>query len=174
MPARIIVADTGGGIPADRLPLIFDRFTTGDDVRQRGTGLGLPLVRAVARAHGGNVTVSSEFGQGSAFELTLPAQLGAGLALAGRRAAGVIVDQELDMILTPSSKGVRGDERTERGRGGRPPDRAEQADSGSIAVFAVAAIVVSLVTSSATAPPPAPAAAGFSLTALGPPGSTSR
>ncbi len=81
MPARIIVADTGSGISADRLPLIFDRFSSGDDGQPRGTGLGLPLVRAVAHAHGGNVTVRSEFGKGSAFELTLPSLIGVGLAL---------------------------------------------------------------------------------------------
>ena len=82
LPARILVADAGSGIPADQVPLIFDRFSTGDDGQHRGTGLGLPLVRAVARAHGGNVTVSSTAGQGSSFELTLPAPADARLALA--------------------------------------------------------------------------------------------
>jgi two-component system, OmpR family, sensor kinase len=82
MPARVVVADSGTGIPADQLPLIFDRFRTGRDGQQsRGTGLGLPLVRAVARAHGGNVTVRSEPGQGSEFELTLPAPHGGRPAL---------------------------------------------------------------------------------------------
>ena len=76
MPARVIVADTGSGIPADEVPLIFDRFSTGQDGQPRGTGLGLPLVRAVARAHGGNVTVSSATGKGSEFELTLPTSAG--------------------------------------------------------------------------------------------------
>jgi signal transduction histidine kinase len=76
MPARIIVADTGSGIPADEVPLIFDRFSTGRDGQPRGTGLGLPLVRAVARAHGGNVTVSAAMGKGSEFELTLPTSAG--------------------------------------------------------------------------------------------------
>jgi signal transduction histidine kinase len=97
MPARIIVADTGGGISADRLPLIFDRFSTGDDGQPRGTGLGLPLVRAVAHAHGGNVTVSSEFGKGSEFELTLPALAGVGLALpaAPDCASAIRVDDDL-------------------------------------------------------------------------------
>jgi signal transduction histidine kinase len=72
MPARIVIADTGSGIPEGQLPFIFDRFRTGDDGQSRGTGLGLPLVRAVARAHGGNVTVRSAPGRGSEFELTLP------------------------------------------------------------------------------------------------------
>ncbi len=89
MPARIVVADAGCGIPEDELPHIFDRFRTGDDGQSRGTGLGLPLVRAVARAHGGDVTVRSTHGQGSEFELTLPAPgrpalLAASAALADR------------------------------------------------------------------------------------------
>jgi signal transduction histidine kinase len=88
MPARIVVADTGSGIPADQVPLIFDRFSTGDDGQHRGTGLGLPLVRAVARAHGGNVTVSSTAGEGSAFELTLPTPADARLDLAAAGTAG--------------------------------------------------------------------------------------
>jgi signal transduction histidine kinase len=73
MPVRIVIADAGDGIPADQLPYIFDRFRTGQDEQSRGTGLGLPLVRAVARAHGGDVTVRSVPGEGSEFELTLPA-----------------------------------------------------------------------------------------------------
>jgi signal transduction histidine kinase len=85
MPARIIVADTGSGIPADEVALIFDRFSTGQDGQLRGTGLGLPLVRAVARAHGGNVTVSSTRGEGSEFELTLPTSAGAPPAMAAAR-----------------------------------------------------------------------------------------
>jgi len=72
LPVRIVVADSGSGIPQDQLHHIFDRFRTGDDNQSRGTGLGLPLVRAVARAHGGGVTVHSEPGAGSQFELTLP------------------------------------------------------------------------------------------------------
>jgi signal transduction histidine kinase len=71
-PVRIVVADSGSGIPADQQHLIFDRFRTGEDGQSRGTGLGLPLVRAVARAHGGDVAVYSSPGEGSKFELTLP------------------------------------------------------------------------------------------------------
>jgi len=70
-PARLIVADGGSGIPADQQHLIFDRFRTGKGSRSRGTGLA--LVRAVARAHGGDVSVRSTLGEGSEFDVTLPA-----------------------------------------------------------------------------------------------------
>jgi signal transduction histidine kinase len=69
---RIVVADAGTGIPDDQLLLIFDRFRTSDGGRSGGTGLGLPLVRAVAHAHGGDVAVRSYPGAGSEFELILP------------------------------------------------------------------------------------------------------
>ena len=72
MPVRMIIADTGQGIPADLLPHIFDRFRSGDSGHPRGTGLGLALVQAVARAHGADVVVRSRPGQGSEFELRLP------------------------------------------------------------------------------------------------------
>jgi signal transduction histidine kinase len=97
MPARIVVADSGTGIPADQLPFIFDRFRTGDAERSRGTGLGLPLVRAVARAHGGDVTVRSTAGNGSEFEVTLPTPADRRPAQAGpppdQAGAPVAVDQ---------------------------------------------------------------------------------
>jgi signal transduction histidine kinase len=96
--ARIVVADAGTGIPADQLPLIFDRFRTSDGGQSRGTGLGLPLVRAVAYAHGGDVTVRSTYGKGSEFELTLPVPVRsalpaapAGLAAADLRVADLRV-----------------------------------------------------------------------------------
>jgi signal transduction histidine kinase len=72
MSARIVVADAGSGIPADQLPFIFDRFRSSDGGGAQGTGLGLPLVRAVAHAHGGDVSVRSTPGEGSEFELILP------------------------------------------------------------------------------------------------------
>ncbi len=71
-PARVVVTDTGTGIAADQLPFIFDRFRTGDNGWSRGTGLGLPLVAAVAAAHGGTVNVRSEPGEGCEFELLVP------------------------------------------------------------------------------------------------------
>jgi signal transduction histidine kinase len=70
--ARITVTDGGSGMPAELLPHVFDRFRIGDGGQPRGTGLGLSLVRAVARAHGGEVLVRSRPGRGSDFELLLP------------------------------------------------------------------------------------------------------
>jgi signal transduction histidine kinase len=100
MPVRVVVADTGTGIPADQLPFIFDRFRTSDGGQSPGTGLGLPLVRAVASAHGGDVTVSSKQGAGSQFELSLPAPVRSALPAAqademtgGRLAAPTEEDQ---------------------------------------------------------------------------------
>ena len=73
LPVRLIVADTGQGIPAELLRHVFDRFRSGSS---RGTGLGLALVSAVARAHGGDVLAQSTPGHGSEFELLLPAPAG--------------------------------------------------------------------------------------------------
>jgi hypothetical protein len=73
----IEVADTGIGIPADRLAAIFDSFTQADGSISRefgGTGLGLSISRLLAREMGGDIRVRSEVGRGSAFtlDLTLP------------------------------------------------------------------------------------------------------
>jgi two-component system OmpR family sensor kinase len=71
--ARMIVADGGEGILPAELDRIFDRFRSGSQLSgTRGTGLGLALVRAVARAHGGDVQVRSAPGKGSEFTLVLP------------------------------------------------------------------------------------------------------
>jgi signal transduction histidine kinase len=74
--AHMIVADNGEGIAPAELNQIFDRFRSGSALSgTRGTGLGLALVRAVARAHGGEVRVRSAPGEGSEFELVLPTRL---------------------------------------------------------------------------------------------------
>jgi signal transduction histidine kinase len=62
------VHDAGAGIPEQDLPHVFDRFWTR---RHGGSGLGLSVVRAVARQHGGDVTVESEAGEGSVFRVSL-------------------------------------------------------------------------------------------------------
>ncbi|WP_243310486.1 sensor histidine kinase [Fundidesulfovibrio agrisoli] len=70
---RVLVSDEGEGIPAKDMPRIFERLYRGDKSRtHRGLGLGLSLVRAVLKAHGGDVSVRSEVGKGSEFEFTLP------------------------------------------------------------------------------------------------------
>jgi signal transduction histidine kinase len=70
---RMIIADTGTGIPSSERDHIFDRFRSGSELGDgRRTGLGLALVRAVARAHGGEALVHSTPGHGSEFELVLP------------------------------------------------------------------------------------------------------
>jgi signal transduction histidine kinase len=68
--AVLRVTDTGPGIPVDELPRIWDRLFRGDTSRaERGLGLGLSLVKAIVEAHGGNVSVMSELGRGSTFEV---------------------------------------------------------------------------------------------------------
>ena len=71
----IVVADSGTGMPADRLEELFERFARLDGGRSRdlgGVGLGLAIVKAIAQAHGGTVAVHSAIGSGSVFQLVLP------------------------------------------------------------------------------------------------------
>jgi len=74
---RIVVKDTGHGIDPKHLPRLFERFYRVDAGRSRdvgGTGLGLSIVKHLVEAMGGQVTVESEVGKGSAFALTLPSR----------------------------------------------------------------------------------------------------
>jgi heavy metal sensor kinase len=72
--ARIIVEDSGVGIPQDHLPHIFDRFYRVPDPNpEKGLGLGLSFVTSIIRAHGGEVHVRSTVGKGSRFTVVLPA-----------------------------------------------------------------------------------------------------
>jgi signal transduction histidine kinase len=72
----LMIRDTGAGIPADKLPRIFDRFYTtksGPDATGKGgTGLGLSFCRDVIEAHHGRIRVESVVGKGATFTLKLP------------------------------------------------------------------------------------------------------
>jgi signal transduction histidine kinase len=73
----LVVEDSGSGIGAAEITYIFDRFRTGPASGDHaGTGLGLALVLAVARGHGGEVQVRSTPGRGSRFEFLLPEMAG--------------------------------------------------------------------------------------------------
>jgi len=72
------VQDSGCGIPAHDLPLIFERFYRGDKSREReghkrGTGLGLSIARAIVMEYGGDIQAESKPGEGTTFTVTLPA-----------------------------------------------------------------------------------------------------
>lgn len=74
---RISVSDDGPGIPTEHLAPIFERFYRADAARARqeaasGSGLGLSIVKSIAEAHGGTVSVRSAAGSGTEFTLTLP------------------------------------------------------------------------------------------------------
>ena len=74
--ARLAMADTGCGIAPEDLPHIFERFYRGDRSRARttgGAGIGLTIVKHIVERHGGTVAVQSQVGEGSTFEVVLPA-----------------------------------------------------------------------------------------------------
>jgi len=72
----VSVKDTGCGISSNDLPRVFERFYRCDQSRsQSGIGLGLSLARAIARAHGGDITAESIPNQGSTFTIILPKSL---------------------------------------------------------------------------------------------------
>jgi two-component system OmpR family sensor kinase len=73
--AEIAVTDSGPGLDEEHLAHVFERFYRADASRARasgGVGLGLAIVAAVAEAHGGTVSASSEPGHGSTFRIALP------------------------------------------------------------------------------------------------------
>lgn len=69
---RLVVRDTGAGIPADLVDKVFDPFFTTKPVGE-GTGLGLTICHRIVEEHGGTIDVESAPGKGTAFVITLPA-----------------------------------------------------------------------------------------------------
>ena len=95
--AVLEASDSGVGIPADALPHVFDRFFRADRARSRdtgGAGLGLSIVKAIATAYGGNVSICSDEGTGTRVRFEIPcfksADMGAGSAI--QRTKGVESD----------------------------------------------------------------------------------
>ena len=74
------VADRGPGIDDFEQGMIFDKFYRGKDQRYlvRGTGMGLPIAKAIITAHKGTISVTSQLGHGSVFSFTLPVDRSAG------------------------------------------------------------------------------------------------
>jgi PAS domain S-box-containing protein len=72
---KLVVTDTGTGIPEDQLEKIFDRFHRVENSggrSQEGTGIGLALVKELVKLHSGKIEVTSELNKGSAFTITIP------------------------------------------------------------------------------------------------------
>ena len=122
----LMIRDSGSGIPADKLPRIFDRFYTtkqGPDASGKGgTGLGLAFCRDVIEAHHGRIRVESTVGRGTAFTLKLPAHVPAvGCAGIGRhgtrRCRWASASAAVDVAASRQSPAVR------------PQDRARRASS---------------------------------------------
>jgi two-component system sensor histidine kinase BaeS len=102
--AVVEVTDTGAGIAADHLPLVFDRLWRADPARGRGTGgsgLGLAIVRQIVRDHGGDVSARSEVGSGTTFALWLPA-----ISRLSRGATGLSTNRCTDQATTSSTTTV--------------------------------------------------------------------
>jgi len=76
----VSVADRGPGIDDFEQGMIFDKFYRGKDQRYlvRGTGMGLPIAKAIITAHKGTISVTSQLGHGSVFSFTLPVDRNAG------------------------------------------------------------------------------------------------
>ncbi|TMD87761.1 MAG: HAMP domain-containing histidine kinase [Chloroflexi bacterium] len=78
---EITVADSGTGIERGDLDRIFERFARSDISRARdseGLGLGLPIVKTIAEAHGGTLSVRSDVGKGTELTISLPLAVGVG------------------------------------------------------------------------------------------------
>jgi two-component system NtrC family sensor kinase len=67
---RILLADSGSGIPPDMLRAIFEPFVTTKG--EKGTGLGLWIVKGIIQNHGGKLSVKSRVGKGTVFKIDLP------------------------------------------------------------------------------------------------------
>ncbi|ERI90488.1 PAS domain S-box protein [Clostridiales bacterium oral taxon 876 str. F0540] len=75
---NVTVRDTGSGIPKDKIDNIFDRFIQADKSlsrRSEGTGIGLALVKSLIEMHGGSISVMSNYGEYTQFNISIPARV---------------------------------------------------------------------------------------------------
>lgn len=80
---ELVVANSGPGIPADKLPRVFDRFYRGDPahgVGEGGCGLGLSIARWIVSAHGGDIRITSDPGKETTVRVQLPVPAASGAA----------------------------------------------------------------------------------------------
>ncbi|MFH1021381.1 MAG: MASE3 domain-containing protein [Pseudomonadota bacterium] len=101
---KMVVSDTGAGIPPEILPRIFEPYFTTKG-KGEGTGMGLAVVHGLVEKHGGVITVRSEPGKGADFEVLLPAVAGEAAPLSGfnqplpgGRERILFVDDELAVV----------------------------------------------------------------------------
>jgi signal transduction histidine kinase len=73
---RLWISDDGPGIPAEQVPRVFDRFWQANRSSSRGAGLGLAIAKSIVDAHGGQIGVHSQLGEGSTFFCWLPCSPG--------------------------------------------------------------------------------------------------
>jgi signal transduction histidine kinase len=98
----IKVANEGEGIPADKIPLLFRKFSRVHDpklVGKKGTGLGLYICKEIIEKHGGRIWVESEQGKWAKFTVSLPGTNGD-----GPLAAGAVLPTSLEGSCEMSSK----------------------------------------------------------------------
>ena len=70
----IVIEDTGVGIDAEKLPDIFNRFNRNSDTHKYGTGLDMPIIKALANMMGGDIEAQSEKGKGTTARITIPCE----------------------------------------------------------------------------------------------------